>query len=63
MLWCWRTLLTCLVALIIRGIVCNPKYCISKVAQMRLLEMLHEQYSGEGLATYALHPGAVQTEM
>lgn len=30
---------------------------------MRLLEMIHEQYSGEGLAAYALHPGAVQTEM
>ena len=30
---------------------------------MRLLELIHEQYSSEGLASYALHPGAVQTEM
>lgn len=49
--------------MIIRGAVCNPKYCVSKLAQMRLLEMIHEQYHGEGLAAYALHPGAVQTEM
>lgn len=33
------------------------------MAQMRLLELIHEQYHGEGLASYAIHPGAVVTEM
>lgn len=50
-------------ALLVRGPITNPKYCVSKLAQMRLLEMIHEQYHGEGLASYALHPGAVETEM
>lgn len=50
-------------ALIIRGAIANAKYCVSKLAQMRLLEMIHEQYHSEGLASYALHPGAVDTEM
>lgn len=50
-------------ALVIRGPIANAKYCMSKLAQMRLLELIHEQYHGEGLASYALHPGAVLTEM
>lgn len=52
-----------LAALLIRGPIANSKYAISKLAQVRLMEHLHEQKGGEGLNAFALHPGAVQTEM
>ena len=50
-------------SMVIRGPVANAKYCVSKLAQVRLLEMIHEQFHREGLGAYALHPGAVVTEM
>lgn len=52
-----------LAALIVRGPVANPQYCTSKTAQLRLLEYVHECYHAEGLNAFAVHPGAVKTEM
>ncbi|SMR41684.1 unnamed protein product [Zymoseptoria tritici ST99CH_1E4] len=50
-------------SLIVRGPIANAQYCVSKAAQLKLLEHVHEQYHGQGLATYAVHPGAVSSEM
>ncbi|OQV01644.1 hypothetical protein CLAIMM_06963 [Cladophialophora immunda] len=46
-----------------RGPIANTGYTVSKLAQIRLVEYLHEQYSPEGLVSIALHPGAVMTRM
>jgi NAD(P)-dependent dehydrogenase (short-subunit alcohol dehydrogenase family) len=50
-------------ALITRGHIANTAYCISKLAQARLLEYIAEQYGSEGILAIAVHPGAVMTEM
>lgn len=50
-------------ACIRRGPIANTGYTVSKVAQIRLVEYLHEQYSEEGLVSLAIHPGAVMTRM
>lgn len=50
--------------LIRRGIIANTGYCVSKMAQIRLVEHLEEQYGEEqGLLSCAIHPGAVRTSM
>jgi NAD(P)-dependent dehydrogenase (short-subunit alcohol dehydrogenase family) len=46
-----------------RGIIANSKYCISKLAQTRIIEHIAEQFGEEGLLSIAVHPGAVATEM
>jgi NAD(P)-dependent dehydrogenase (short-subunit alcohol dehydrogenase family) len=46
-----------------RGPIANTGYTVSKMAQIRLVEYLHEQYSDEGLVSLAIHPGAVMTRM
>lgn len=46
-----------------RGIIANTGYTVSKMAQIRLVEYLHEQYGEAGLASLAVHPGAVNTRM
>ncbi|KIW93642.1 uncharacterized protein Z519_06247 [Cladophialophora bantiana CBS 173.52] len=46
-----------------RGPIANTGYTVSKFAQIRLVEYLHEQYSEQGLVSLALHPGAVMTRM
>lgn len=46
-----------------RGVIANPQYTVSKAAQLRLLECAHEQYKDQGLGVYAIHPGAVLTEI
>lgn len=46
-----------------RGIIANPGYTISKMAQIRLVEYIAEQYGEQGVFAVALHPGAVQTGM
>jgi NAD(P)-dependent dehydrogenase (short-subunit alcohol dehydrogenase family) len=38
-------------------------YCISKLAQARLMEFLSEQYGEEGVLAVAVHPGGVKTEL
>ena len=45
------------------GPIANSGYCISKLAQVRLIEHMALQYRDEGLFTAAIHPGAVLTEM
>ena len=46
-----------------QGIIANPQYTISKLAQLRLVEMIAKQYASQGLLTVGIHPGAVPTEM
>lgn len=50
-------------AWITEGVIANSGYCISKLAQQRLVEMMAKQYGEEGLLTVGVHPGAVETEM
>lgn len=46
-----------------RGIIANMGYCVSKMAQQRMIEYIAEQYADQGLWTVAVHPGAVNTSM
>lgn len=50
-------------ALITSGHIANTAYCVSKLAQARLVEYMAEQYGNEGLLAIAVHPGAVLTGM
>ncbi|KAF7197766.1 Short chain dehydrogenase citE [Pseudocercospora fuligena] len=50
-------------AFLVRGPIANTQYCVSKTAQLKLLEHIHEQYQENGLSCYAVHPGAVLSEM
>jgi len=59
-----------LAAHLVKGPIANTGYCISKLAQNRLVEMIGEQFGGEvggggegGLLVLNVHPGAVLTEM
>ncbi|KAH8651176.1 hypothetical protein BX600DRAFT_473205 [Xylariales sp. PMI_506] len=50
-------------ALIVRGPIANAQYCVSKLAQLKLMEHLHEEFhAAKGLKTYSIHPGAVASE-
>lgn len=49
--------------LLVRGPIANAQYTVSKAAQLRLMENIHEQYFHEGLSAYSVHPGTVPTEM
>ncbi|KZM19525.1 uncharacterized protein EKO05_0003047 [Ascochyta rabiei] len=49
--------------LITSGHIANTGYCVSKLAQARLMEYIAEQYGKEGVLSIAVHPGAVLTEM
>ncbi|PRP89002.1 hypothetical protein PROFUN_02280 [Planoprotostelium fungivorum] len=48
---------------IVDGPIANAGYCISKLAQNRLVEYLSNQYEKEGLFVTSIHPGAVATDM
>lgn len=50
-------------ALIIRGPFANAQYCVSKLAQLKLMEHIHEQYRDEGLLSWSVHPGSVDSEL
>lgn len=50
-------------ALIVRGPIANSQYCVSKLAQLKLMEHIHEQYREQGLLSWSVHPGAVNSEM
>ncbi|KAJ4358911.1 hypothetical protein N0V95_002617 [Ascochyta clinopodiicola] len=52
-----------LATLITSGHIANTAYCVSKLAQARLMEYIAEQYGKEGVLSIAVHPGAVLTEM
>ncbi|KAK4541523.1 hypothetical protein LTR36_007969 [Oleoguttula mirabilis] len=49
--------------MILRGPFASPTYSVSKAAQLKLVENVHEEFVGEGLAAFSVHPGAVWTEM
>jgi len=49
--------------MITKGHIANTAYCVSKMAQQRLVEYVSEQYGEEGLISVGVHPGAVFTEM
>lgn len=47
------------------GPIANTAYCVSKMAQLRLVEYVSEQFGKEeegGVTCVAVHPGAVATE-
>lgn len=46
-----------------RGHIANLGYCVSKMAQARMIEYLYEQYADQGLFSICVHPGAVNTSM
>lgn len=48
---------------IMRGPIANAQYCSSKLAQLRLMEYIHEQFHDQGILSFAIQPGAVETEM
>jgi NAD(P)-dependent dehydrogenase (short-subunit alcohol dehydrogenase family) len=50
-------------ALIIRGPFANAQYCVSKLAQLKMMEHMHEQYHDEGLLSWSVHPGSVDSEL
>lgn len=50
-------------ALIVRGPIANAQYCVSKLAQLKLMEHMHEQYRNQDLLSWSVHPGAVNSEM
>ena len=52
-----------LAALLLRGPIANGQYALSKLTQLRLLEYVHEQHAEQGLSSFAVHPGAVASEM
>lgn len=52
-----------LASLLIRGDIANTQYCVSKAAQLKLMEHIHEQYFDQGLSSFSIHPGAVASEM
>lgn len=52
-----------LATMIIRGPFANTTYTVSKAAQLKLMENIHEEFVGEGLASFSVHPGAVWTEL
>ena len=58
--------LTCvssIASLIVRGPIANAQYCVSKLAQLKLMEHVHEEFAGQGLKAFSVHPGAVNSEM
>lgn len=52
-----------LAAAIVNGPIANAQYCVSKTAQAKLVEHIHEQYREQGLLAVTVHPGAVKTKM
>lgn len=49
-------------ACITRGVIANTKYCVSKLAQARIVECVAQQFAEEGLLAVSVHPGAVGSE-
>ena len=44
------------------GFGATSHYCASKVAQARLIEIMHAQYSHQGIFCSAVHPGGMQSD-
>ena len=50
-------------SLLVRGPIANAQYCVSKLSQLKLMELIHEKFHNEGISAYSIHPGAVKSEM
>ena len=50
-------------AAIVNGPIANAQYNVSKMAQTKLVEHIHEQFSKDGLLSVCIHPGQVLTRM
>jgi NAD(P)-dependent dehydrogenase (short-subunit alcohol dehydrogenase family) len=48
---------------VVRGPIANATYCVSKAAQVKLMEHVHEQFHSQGINVVTVHPGAVKSEM
>lgn len=48
-------------ACVVDGPIANTQYCISKLAQAKLVEHIAVQYGKEGLLALSIHPGSVAT--
>lgn len=46
----------------VSGPLAHAHYCVSKAAQVRLVEMIYEQYSSKGLFCASVHPGGLRSE-
>lgn len=46
----------------INGPIAHINYCASKFAQVRIIEMIKEQYEQEGLFVASVHPGGVKSD-
>ena len=46
---------------VVAGSMAHTAYCISKTAQAKLVEHMHEQHAQDGLLACAVHPGLVPT--
>ena len=49
--------------LVTDGPIASVGYCISKFAQLRVVEFIATQYGKDGLLAVAIHPGGVKTEL
>ncbi|KAF4450362.1 hypothetical protein F53441_6486 [Fusarium austroafricanum] len=49
-------------ALSINGFGATSHYCTSKLAQSRMIEMLHVQYADKGVFVASVHPGGLKSE-
>ena len=47
----------------VSGPMANAQYNVTKAAQLKLVEHIHEQFAEKGLLALCVHPGAVLTEM
>lgn len=45
------------------GLVAHLAVCVSKLAQVRVIEHLAEQYGDKGICALSVHPGCVKTDM
>ncbi|OJJ50963.1 hypothetical protein ASPZODRAFT_162856 [Penicilliopsis zonata CBS 506.65] len=46
----------------VAGPMAHTHYCVSKAAQARIIEMIYEQYAGQGLFCASVHPGGLKSE-
>lgn len=44
------------------GLIANRAYCISKLAQIRIVEHVADQFGGDGICAVSVHPGGVNTD-
>ena len=44
------------------GLAGHAHYCVSKAAQVSLIEMINEQYASHGLFCASVHPGGLRSD-